>query len=153
MIHEALLLGITSMGIQASLEESGSDLHGAYAGPEGIPCFSFSVKSEIRAGGRKLVGSAQRRFGRSILQHGSFLLGPQHLDLARFVRVPAGGDADGLSAWLASRTTDAGTVLGRVVTFEEARDAVAAGFTRYFSRIPEPRELPGGAPVSSTVHL
>lgn len=156
MINEALLEGIRALGIAAGLGGSGADLRRAYATPEGVPCFSFSVKSEIQAAGRKLVGSAQRRYGRAVLQHGSFLLGPQHRELARFVRaadgVPRDALAAGIAADLAARTIDAEALLGRPVTFGEAAEALAGGFERYFSRMPAPRELPGLVPASPTLH-
>ena len=46
------------------------------------PCFDVPAEGEIVVHGRKLVGSAQRRFGSAVLQHGSILLGPAHLGLA-----------------------------------------------------------------------
>ncbi|HLF14083.1 MAG TPA: hypothetical protein VI932_04265 [Bacteroidota bacterium] len=154
MINEALIVGIRAMGIPAELSCSGGDLRQAYGTAAGIPCFSFSVKSEIQVGGRKIVGSAQRRFGRTVLQHGSFLLGTRHRDLARFVRPAGHRSADGIGADLASRTTEAETVLGRPVTFEEAAGALAAGFELYFSRTPEnpgTPEVPGAVPSSLTL--
>jgi lipoate-protein ligase A len=155
MINEALLDGIRAMGIPAGLSGPGVDLRRAYATAGGVPCFSFSVKSEVQVAGRKLVGSAQRRFGNAILQHGSFLLGPEHRGLARFVLAPGDGPRDVVSARIAAdlgaRTTDAGTVLGRPVPFAEAAGALAAGFGRYFSRMPDPREFPGPARAPHTL--
>ncbi|MBN2070675.1 MAG: lipoate--protein ligase family protein [Candidatus Krumholzibacteriota bacterium] len=44
---------------------------------EGVsPCLVSTSRHEITAGGRKIVGSAQRRRSGSFLQHGSVLLGP-----------------------------------------------------------------------------
>jgi lipoate-protein ligase A len=45
------------------------------------PCFSSSSKYEIKVDGKKLIGSAQRRFGNSFVQHGSIGLKDQSLDL------------------------------------------------------------------------
>jgi lipoate-protein ligase A len=154
MVNEALLEGILAMGISAALSGSEPDLRRAYAGAEGVPCFSFSVRSEIQAGGRKLVGSAQRRYGAAVLQHGSFLLGPAHRGLARYVRPRGAVETSSLSAGIASdlaeRTTDAGTLLGREVPFAEAAAALAGGFERYFSRLPRPRDIPAPAHASRT---
>jgi lipoyl(octanoyl) transferase len=38
-------------------------------------CFARTGSCEIELHGKKLVGSAQRRYGRTFLQHGSVLLG------------------------------------------------------------------------------
>ena len=36
-----------------------------------MPCFAFPAKDEIEIGGRKIIGSAQKRIGASFIQHGS----------------------------------------------------------------------------------
>ncbi len=149
MINEALLAGIRAMGIAAELNDADQDLRRAYAAPGGIPCFSTSVRSEIRSGGKKLVGSAQRRFGPVVLQHGSFLLGPQHREIARFVRGSGGGTESGIAADLAARTTEAETILGRSVTFDEASGAIASGFERFPLPTPGRTGRPGMEPASA----
>jgi len=125
-IHRTFLRGVLSMGIPADLGDGDGDMRAAGASPGGIACFSTSAKSEIRSGGKKLVGSAQRKVGGVILQHGSFLLGPRHLGIAEFVRPDRRGVA---LTGLASRTTDAETILGRPVSFAEAAGAISAAFS------------------------
>lgn len=49
-------------------------------------CFVATARHEITLGGRKLVGSAQRRLRRALLQQGSILTGPSHARLARYLR-------------------------------------------------------------------
>ncbi len=44
----------------------------------GSLCFASTAKSEIKFNGKKLVGSAQRKFGSTILQHGSILIRTYH---------------------------------------------------------------------------
>ena len=154
LINQALLEGIRAMGIPAGLSASGADLRHAYATARGIPCFSFSVASEIQSGGRKLVGSAQRRFGAAVLQHGSFLLGPEHRQLSRFIRSGGPGDAaaEAIAADLELRTTDATTVLGRPVGFAEAAGALAAGFERFFSGLRGTPSFRPDAPSIASIH-
>ncbi|NOS85279.1 MAG: hypothetical protein HOP31_09080, partial [Ignavibacteria bacterium] len=41
-------------------------------------CFNSAIKNEINFKGKKLVGSAQRKFGDIVLQHGSILTGSHH---------------------------------------------------------------------------
>ena len=48
-------------------------------GPGGFDCFQSPAAHEICARGRKLAGSAQRRAGGGVLQHGSLRLGPDPL--------------------------------------------------------------------------
>ena len=52
-------------------------------------CFARSFGYEAVVDGRKLMGSAQRRSGRALLQQGSLLVGPGHERLGRYL---AGGD-------------------------------------------------------------
>jgi lipoate-protein ligase A len=69
----ALVAGLSSTGVAAELS---GEPHGGHLRPtEAIPCFIGPAAGEVVAGGRKLVGSAMRRVGDSILQHGSILEG------------------------------------------------------------------------------
>jgi lipoyl(octanoyl) transferase len=72
LINSALVAGLASLGVPAAVAGAGS-------GPDPIgdaamPCFQAPAAGEVVAGGRKLVGSAQRCEGRTLLQHGSILL-------------------------------------------------------------------------------
>jgi lipoate-protein ligase A len=69
----ALVAGLRRLGVPAEL--SGAPGGGMIKPTEAIPCFSGSAAGEVVARGRKLVGSAMRRVGDSILQHGSLLEG------------------------------------------------------------------------------
>ena len=69
-IARALARGLQALG--APVEVIGLPPAG---GPVPAFCFARTGRYEIEVGGRKLVGSAQRRRGRCFLQHGSVLLG------------------------------------------------------------------------------
>ncbi|MGH7268513.1 MAG: lipoate--protein ligase family protein, partial [Candidatus Rokuibacteriota bacterium] len=81
-------------------------------------CFARTGSYEIAVGGRKLVGSAQRRQGGGFLQHGAVLL---DADPARLAAV-----FPGVRAPLDAVTTVA-AVLGRRAGFDEAVAALAVG--------------------------
>ena len=49
------------------------------------PCFSTAGRYELMAGGRKIVGSAQCRSRGWLMQHGSILLGNEHVNLPRYL--------------------------------------------------------------------
>ena len=70
LISSAILSALKDIGIQAECVSSGPDSQSL---KEKDSCFHAASRSEILAGGRKLVGSAQRRFNRSMLQHGSIV--------------------------------------------------------------------------------
>lgn len=127
-ISEGLLRAFRLLGIDANLTDKDQGLSTPPDNPHSVPCFSSSAKYEIQFGGRKLAGSAQRRYGRVVLQHGSLLLGPQHRRIVEFLS-PAARDARPLlDDDLASRTVDAESILGREVSFQECARALKHGF-------------------------
>ncbi|MEW6338840.1 MAG: lipoate--protein ligase family protein [Acidobacteriota bacterium] len=66
-----LVAGLRRLGVEAELSGGPS---GAMIRPtEAIPCFVGPASGEVVAGGRKLVGSAMRRIGDTVLQHGALL--------------------------------------------------------------------------------
>ncbi|MEP7233670.1 MAG: biotin/lipoate A/B protein ligase family protein [Ignavibacteriota bacterium] len=52
-----------------------------------IACFTSTARYEITWQGKKVVGSAQRRFGNAVLQHGSILLSNEHLRLPELLNI------------------------------------------------------------------
>jgi lipoate-protein ligase A len=82
-------------------------------------CFSRTGSHEIEVGGKKLVGSAQRRRAGAFLQHGSILLGTDRECLR--LLFPKEGDP------LAGMTT-LEEVLGERPTFDRAVEAITEGF-------------------------
>ena len=67
-ISSCIALALKDIGIDAGLSEKRK-------GYEKTPaCFNSSVKYEVLVGGRKIAGSAQRRFKGVFLQHGSVLV-------------------------------------------------------------------------------
>jgi lipoate-protein ligase A len=67
------------------LENVQPDFKNFYKQENSFSCFSVSAKSELKFNGKKLVGSAQRKFGNVILQHGSILCGNYHKKISDYV--------------------------------------------------------------------
>lgn len=70
---------LISRAVAAALEEVGLDVSLARSRPvrralKSEACFRSASRYEVLLGGRKVVGSAQRRFKTGFLQHGSILL-------------------------------------------------------------------------------
>lgn len=127
-ISEGLLCGLRSLGIDATLTGRDDDFPHLYQDPSSIPCFASSAKCEIQFEGKKLVGSAQRRFGRAVLQHGSILLGPGHRRITEFLAPRVRHVRDVIEDHLVRHTVDAGSILGRPVPFEETASCIRKGF-------------------------
>jgi lipoate-protein ligase A len=70
-IHEALAGALAGLGVDASLAP---DAAGRALRPDAGPCFQRPAPGEVVAAGRKLIGSAQARLERALLQHGSILV-------------------------------------------------------------------------------
>lgn len=84
-INRALVLGLRQLDVPARL--AGAAGPRRPSDPGGV-CFGAPAPGEVMAEGRKLVGSAQRCERRTILQHGSVLLGGnQRRARARDVRL------------------------------------------------------------------
>jgi lipoate-protein ligase A len=125
-----------------------------------IPCYTSTARFEIQYRGKKLVGSAQRRysFGRDessenssrfdevVLQHGSILIGPAHRRLAEFLTLDGEEQVVAVAKELAEKSTELSTVLGRPVESEEVARHVRSGFEEEwgidFSDVLEESEYP-----------
>jgi len=128
-INVALLEGLRNLGIEAQLSQQGSNFSQMSKEPSFALCFFTSAKHEIQFSGQKLIGSAQRRYGDVVLQHGSLLLGPQHRRLVEFLSLKS---REGIEVSVDGHATDAQTILKRSITFEEAAIAVKKGFEETF---------------------
>jgi len=113
-IGRALVRGLQALGAPAELVDVTVS-----TGPTPAFCFARTGSYEIEIGGRKLVGSAQRRQGTCFLQHGSILLG---VDRARVQALfPTSGDP------LATMTT-LEMALGRRPVWEDVAATLTAAF-------------------------
>lgn len=99
--------------------------------PSGALCFASTAKSEIKFKGKKLVGSAQRRIGDSLLQHGSILIGKYHQQLVNYLNVNSKTELSNLSIELNNKTTELETILNRNIVLNELQDSIIEGFKSY----------------------
>jgi lipoate-protein ligase A len=75
-IGRALVRGLRALGAAAEMVPTGRGL-----GRDPAFCFARTGAYEIEIGGKKVVGSAQRRQGTGFLQHGAVLLGVDEVRL------------------------------------------------------------------------
>jgi lipoyl(octanoyl) transferase len=64
----------------------GNPAPGEVRGVSSSPCFLSASRFEITCRGRKMVGSAQRRFRKVFLQHGSILTGSGHERIVNYLK-------------------------------------------------------------------
>lgn len=136
-ISLALVEGLRMLGVDAVLERSQPHFPSLYRKAESAACFVSSARNEITVGGKKLVGSAQRRYpaangGEVVLQHGSILLGPEHRRLVDFLAL-APDKRKYVSEQLMLRTTDLQELLGTSTDFDEVAKVVRIGFEKVWN--------------------
>lgn len=113
-ISHCLVLALRRLGVAATLSR-GDRMKGEAAGL----CFISSSRYELTVNGRKLIGSAQRRFSRALLQHGSILI---DIDYPTWTTLfPQAKD-------LEARATALTSILGRPPSWEALAQALRGGF-------------------------
>lgn len=117
-INRALVAGLARLGVSARLQPAGAARAPV---PSLAPCFEQPVEGEVTAGGRKLVGSAQRRDRGVLLQHGSLPIEDDQSAVAALLRPEARGAAPDAPATLAE-------LLGAPPPWETLVRALAAGW-------------------------
>jgi len=127
-ISALMAASLARLGVPAGLEAGHA--RGARTRPrarEGpaAPCFASTARHEVVLEGRKLVGSAQRRLDRALLQQGSVLLGPGHLRLTDYLALPDTQRRSTREA-LELASASAAPWLGPTPPIERWADAIAA---------------------------
>lgn len=117
-LSEGLLAGLLALGLPGRQVER----PGVHDRDEGPVCFEVPSNYEIVFDGRKLIGSAQVRKSKVVLQHGAL---PLYGDIARICDVLSGKPE---KERVRARATTIELALGRAVTFDEALQAMCNGF-------------------------
>jgi lipoate-protein ligase A len=132
LISRALMDGLVLMGLCPNMAETSAP---AYVRGT-MPCFALPARDEVEVGGKKIVGSAQKRTGASFLQHGSIPLEKDDDRLAA-----AAGPAAAALASGSTGMTSLSEALGRPVDFGWAVERFCRGFSATFNVAFEPFEL------------
>jgi lipoate-protein ligase A len=86
VVSDCLIAGLGHTGIRCSRHDSPLDNSLLKSGAK-LPCFLSPNRHEIMASGKKLVGSAQKRTAKAVLQHGSIPLTPAFRNLPDYLRI------------------------------------------------------------------
>ena len=121
--HNVLAAALRKMGYNVDLSTEGPPLPAIRNTTEDFACFNFSAHSEIQWNGRKLVGSAQKLYPESILQHGSILIGREHMKLAGFLGSEP-GDQERMKRELERNTTTLFDIRPDMITPAQISDAI-----------------------------
>lgn len=132
-ISSALVLGLQIAELPVTLQKR-EQPDGDFSGyRRQFACFASSARHEIHYQTKKLVGSAQRRFENALLQHGSILIGPQHLNLIEYLANHQNGQIESARGQLKTKTICIEEILGREISFAEISTCVAAGFKKHLT--------------------
>lgn len=130
-VGRAISDALNRVGVPAELDERGEALTPLV---NRTSCFSRTSRWEIAVQGKKIVGSAQRRHGDALLQHGSILLGDDHLRIVNFLSVSSDADRELLRTRLEAKSTCVRREIGAIEIRDTLREELANAFT---SRFPE----------------
>lgn len=117
---------------QAELEGLQPNFPNLLKSPSGMLCFASTAKSEIKYKGKKLVGSAQRKMERIVLQHGSVLCGTFHQKLAGYLLCDQ-TTKDSLENELKEKTTEIDTILNEKTDYQRLAKCLAEGFESFLN--------------------
>jgi lipoate-protein ligase A len=128
LLSRCLVAGLEKVDVDVRFERAPA-IPGKFArGELSTMCYASSVQYEIGFAGKKLVGSAQRRFERSVLQHGSILIGRRHLDITRYLSEKKTARPDALRGYLESHTICLNDICKKPVSYDQLVPAVRRGF-------------------------
>ncbi len=80
--HKTIMRALISLGYNVEQDSSGNHLPKIEQKATDFPCFTRKAETEIVYKNKKVVGSAQKIYADSILQHGSILIDRRHEELA-----------------------------------------------------------------------
>jgi lipoate-protein ligase A len=128
-VSMAIASGLRSLGVRADVDRRGEPLS---ALPSRTSCFVRTSRWEVTARGRKLVGSAQRKLGNAYLQHGSILVGDDHLRIVDYLGAADDASRESLRERLTARATSITAELGHRISLETLRQQLAKSFVEKF---------------------
>lgn len=130
MVHEVLLETLMILGVKAAFCRTTPDMRKRYSSAESVSCFTASARNELHVDGRKLVGSAQRRSDRAILQHGSLLLSTKHKMIGKLLRCRDREILSNITRDLDSKTTSLYELTGSIPDFMTISNAMITSVSK-----------------------
>jgi lipoate-protein ligase A len=118
--HRGILIGLKKLGLKAQMV-SGRDKKVL----KSSACFFSPSIYELTVNGKKIVGSAQRRWQKVMLQQGSILL---DLDIEALYTVLSHPNREVLAEKASEKMTSINRELGKAVKIDKVKEAVIDGF-------------------------
>jgi len=132
-ISEALVNGLrlySNLLNDVELESVQPNFSEIHKQPDGMLCFASTAKSEIKYKGKKLIGSAQRKMGNFLLQHGSILCGSYHRNLVNYLKNLSDYNRKLMKNEFVAKTIEIDEITGEKVNDEKLINCLTEGFKR-----------------------
>lgn len=135
-VNQALRKGLIEFDQQLSaieLEHNQPNFREFYKSNISTLCFAVSAKSELNLFGKKLVGSAQRKIGEVVLQHGSILCGDYHKKIVNYLNIDLNNKKKILEE-ISDTTIDLKNALNYQIDYNNLTQAIIKGFENHFNQ-------------------
>ena len=136
-ISYALQKGLKYLGINAFIEKNKI----GFGKLEKLSpyCFSSIARYEIKYNGKKIIGSAQRRYKNSVLQHGSIPLTDYYINLTEFIS--DNFKKEKIKSILKSKSCSISTLLNKDVSYKEVVNNIKKGFEDTFNIVFQRKDI------------
>ncbi len=126
------LMNYNSLLEKIELEHNQPHFPSFYKDDKSTICFAVAAMSELNYKGKKVVGSAQRKIGNIILQHGSILCGSFHKKIVDYLNLPF-EKINEIRNEIGQTTTELETILGEKINYQELSQSLKMGFENHFN--------------------
>ena len=134
-INLALKSGLESYDSQLGkieLEHIQPHFPSFYKNPKSTLCFAVSAMNELNYEGKKVAGSAQRKIGNIVLQHGSILCGGFHKKVVDYLKMDSSKIAE-MKFEMDQTTTELETILNEKIDYRVLSKSIKTGFENHFN--------------------
>ncbi|MCU0405645.1 MAG: hypothetical protein MUE64_01515 [Ignavibacteriaceae bacterium] len=126
------LKNYNSLFEKLELEHSQPHFPTFYKDTKSTLCFAVSAMNELNYQGKKVVGSAQRKIGSVILQHGSILCGSFHKRIMDYLNLPF-EKLEEIKDEIEQTTTELEAILDEKINYQKLSIAIKKGFENHFN--------------------
>lgn len=128
VIARALIAGLNYLGIEAQVFGSASRREQPTSGQPSSSCFAEAMGFEIGVEGKKLIGSAQRRWRDGFLQHGSILCDYYPEKLFRLLKFSNEEHREQSVSTMSRAVTSLSSILQKPVAIHLLKEGLIKGF-------------------------
>ena len=126
------LINYNSILGKIELEHTQPHFPSFYKDAKSTLCFAVSAMNELNYEGKKVAGSAQRKIGNIILQHGSILCGSFHKRIIDYLNLPV-EKVEEIKNEIEQTTTELETILNEKISYTKLSQALKTGFENHFN--------------------